>query len=25
MGPQNMNFNMIQIVVNPEVSDADFN
>ena len=25
MGPQNMDFNMIQIVVNPEVSDADFN
>ena len=25
MGPQNMDFNMIKIVVNPEVSDADFN
>jgi len=25
MGPQNMDFNMIQIVVNPEVSDSDFN
>ena len=25
MGPQNMDFNMTQIVVNPEVSDADFN
>ena len=25
MGPQNMDFNMIQIVVTPEVSDADFN
>jgi len=25
MGPQNMDFNMIKIVVNPEVSDSDFN
>ena len=25
MGPQNMDFTMTQIVVNPEVSDADFN
>ena len=25
MGPQNMDFNMTQIVVNPEVSDSDFN
>ena len=25
MGPQNMDFNMTKIVVNPEVSDADFN
>tara|TARA_Y100000758_G_scaffold82258_1_gene55771 strand:- start:2439 stop:4487 length:2049 start_codon:yes stop_codon:yes gene_type:complete len=25
MGPQNMDFNMTKIVVNPEISDADFN
>ncbi len=25
MGPQNMDFNMTQIVVNPDISDADFN
>jgi len=25
MGLQNVNFNMIQIVVNPDISDADFN